>query len=71
MNYYDQWMEVPGLNTYDNAFKIQWELFLRHVVNDEPFAWDLLEGAKGIQLADCAHESWQNRRWVDIPNLAC
>ena len=69
INYYDQWTPVPGFKEHDNAFKIQWELFLRHVVKDEPFPWDLLEGAKGIQLAELAHESWQNRRWVDVPDL--
>lgn len=69
INYYDRWTSVPGFTEYDNAFKIQWELFLRHVVKDEPFSWDLLEGARGIQLAELAHESWQNRRWVDVPEL--
>jgi len=38
-------------------FKAQWELFLRHVVRDEPFRWTLLEGAKGVQLAEKAMES--------------
>ena len=53
----------------DNAFKIQWELFLKHVVNDEPFRWSLLEGAKGVQLAEKALESWEKRAWVDLPRL--
>lgn len=70
INHYDHWLEVPGANAYENAFKIQWELFLRYVVKDEPFSWDLLEGAKGIQLAESAVESWQNRRWVDIQDLS-
>ncbi len=69
INYYDQWTSVPSFKEYDNAFKIQWELFLRYVVKDEPFPWGLLEGAKGIQLAELAYESWQNRRCVDIPDL--
>ena len=55
--------------TYDNAFKVQWELFLRHVVKDEPFRWTLLEGAKGVQLAEKAQESWSRRAWVDVPEL--
>ncbi|NIR51477.1 Gfo/Idh/MocA family oxidoreductase [candidate division KSB1 bacterium] len=69
INYYDQWTSVPAFTEYENAFKIQWELFLRYVVKDESFQWDLLEGAKGIQLAELAHESWQSRRWVDVPDL--
>lgn len=54
---------------FDNAFKVQWELFLKHVVNDEPFAWTLLEGAKGVQLTELAEKSWQKRAWVDVEPL--
>jgi hypothetical protein len=54
---------------YDNAFKVQWELFLKHVVKDEPFPWDLRDGAKGVQLAEKGIESWSKRCWVDIPEL--
>ncbi len=63
------WMEVPANGTFENAFKAQWELFLRHVALDEPFPWGLLEGAKGVQLAELGLQSWQERRWVDVPSL--
>ncbi len=69
LNYLDGWQKVPEQDSFDNAFKIQWELFLRHVVKDEPFRWGLMEGAKGVQLAEKGIESWQKRRWVDIPGL--
>jgi predicted dehydrogenase len=69
LNYFDTWQKVPEQDTFDNAFKIQWELFLRHVVKNEPFRWGLLEGAKGVQLAEKGIESWRDRRWVDIPEL--
>ena len=61
----------PGLahQDFDNAFKAQWELFLRHVVADGPFPWSLLEGAKGVQLAEKGMESWQKRAWVRVPEL--
>jgi predicted dehydrogenase len=65
----DGWLEAPDQQTYDNAFKIQWELFLRHVVKNEPFRWTLLEGAKGVQLAEKGIESWEKRAWVNIPEL--
>jgi len=39
------------------------------VVKDEPFRWDLKEGAKGVQLAELGHRSWHERRWVDVPDL--
>lgn len=69
MNYFDQWQRVPEQTTFDNAFKRQWELFLLHVVKGGPFQWDLLEAAKGVQLAEKGLESWAKRGWVDIPSL--
>jgi hypothetical protein len=48
---------------------VEWEAFIRHVVDDEPFKWDLVEGAKGVQLVECALKSWKERRWVDVPAL--
>lgn len=65
----EQWEYVPDNQVFDNAFKVQWEAFLKHVVNDEPFPWDLLEGAKGTQLSKLALQSWHERRWVDVPEL--
>jgi predicted dehydrogenase len=69
IKYFDNWMIMPETQVYENAFKVEWELFLRHVVNDEPFRWTLLEGAKGVQLAEKGTESWQKRTWVDVPKL--
>ncbi|PIE32611.1 oxidoreductase [candidate division KSB3 bacterium] len=69
IDYMDNWIEVPENQTYDNAFKVEWELFLRHIVKDEPFRWNLLEGAKGVQLAEKGIESWEKRRWIDVPEL--
>ena len=70
IDFFDGWAKVPEQETYDNAFKIQWELFLRHVVLDEPFRWTLLEGAKGVQLAEFGLKSSEERRWLDLPELA-
>ncbi|HVF09356.1 MAG TPA: Gfo/Idh/MocA family oxidoreductase [Abditibacteriaceae bacterium] len=63
------WTQMPEQQSFDNAFKIEWELFLRHIVKDEPFPWDLREGAKGVQLAEKGIESWRKRAWVEIPEL--
>lgn len=68
-NFFDDWMDVPDNMVFDNAFKVQWELFLKHVACDEPFRWDFLEGARGVQLAELGLRSWQERRWLDIPEL--
>jgi predicted dehydrogenase len=67
--YYDEWVTMPAYETHENAFKIQWELFLRHIVKDEPFRWGLLDAAKGVQLAELALESSEKRIWIDIPDL--
>jgi predicted dehydrogenase len=69
INFFETWSEVPGLGTYDNGFKTEWELFVRHLYEDAPFKWTLLEGAKGVQLAEAGLQSWKERRWVDIPQL--
>lgn len=63
------WQDVPSNVAYDNAFKAEWELFLKHVVAGGPFRWNLLEGAKGVQLAELGLQSWRERRWVDVPAL--
>ena len=63
------WMQVPNTTEYDNAFKIQWELFLRHVALDEAFPWSLREGAKGVQLAELGMESWKQQKWLEVPGL--
>jgi predicted dehydrogenase len=69
IKYTDDWQKLPHQQDFDNAFKAEWELFLRHVALDEPFRWGLLEGAKGVQLAEIGVESWNQRRWLDIPDL--
>ncbi|MBF0279096.1 MAG: Gfo/Idh/MocA family oxidoreductase [SAR324 cluster bacterium] len=68
-NLFEAWQEVPDTKPVENAFRSQWELFLRHVVLDEPFQWNLLEGAKGVQLAEIALQSWEKRQWLEIPPL--
>ncbi len=68
-DYRDDWALVPDTTTYDNAFKVQWELFLKHVHGEGDFPWDLLEGAKGVQLVELGLQSWRERRWVDVPEL--
>ncbi len=69
IDFFGGWQRVPDQGEYDNAFKIQWELFLRHLVKDDPWRWTLLEGAKGVQLAEKGIESWEKRCWVEIPEL--
>jgi len=63
------WQKMPDNQTYDNGFKVQWEMFIRHVVEDAPYSYTLMEGAKGVQLVECALQSWKERRWIDVPKL--
>lgn len=69
INFCEGWEPVPDAGPTENAFKTQWEHFLKHVVCGDPFPWDLLEGAKGVQLAELAQRSWAERRFVDVPGL--
>jgi predicted dehydrogenase len=69
LNFFEHWQEIPDYTGFDNGFKTQWELFIRHIAENAPFRWTLREGAKGVQLVECALESWKNRCWVDVPAL--
>ncbi len=72
IKFFDNWMDVPTNQIFDNAFKTEWELFLKHVVLDPPgtpFQWSLLEGAKGVQLAEAGINSWEKRAWVELSEL--
>ncbi len=69
IDFFEGWLEVPDQEEYDNAFKAQWELFLKHVVADDPFPMDFLSGAQGVLLAEKGYESWEKRQWVDVPRL--
>lgn len=69
INFYEGWAKVPDQEEYDNAFKVQWEMFLKHVVKGNAFPYTLLEGAKGVQLAEKGIESWENRKWIDLEDL--
>ena len=70
IDFFSTWQKMPSNRAYDNAFKAEWELFLRHVVDGGPFRWNLLEGAKGVQLAELGLRSWAERRVLDVPDLA-
>jgi len=72
--YRDQWQAVPDNAELDNGFKVQWEAFLRHVAlrgsaAEEPFPYDFLAGARGVQLAELGLRSSAERRRVEVPEL--
>ncbi len=69
IDFFDSWQDVPDNQVYDNGFKAEWEMFIRHLAENAPFKWNLVEGAKGVQLAELALKSWKERRWIDVPAL--
>jgi len=69
INFREGWTEVPDNDEFENAFKVQWEMFLRHVVVDEPFPHDFVDAARGVQLAELGLKSWAERRWIDVPKI--
>jgi predicted dehydrogenase len=69
IDYQSQWTDVPDNTSFDNGFKAEWELFLSSAAEGRPFAWDLTEGARGVQLAELALRSSAEGRRVDVPAL--
>jgi len=69
-DFYSDWQPVPDNDRFDNGFKLQWEMFIRHVLEGTPFKYTLLEGAKGLQLAEAGLESWRERRWIELPAIS-
>ncbi|MFI9554303.1 Gfo/Idh/MocA family protein [Nonomuraea endophytica] len=65
----DEWQEVPDNAEFDNGFKIQWELFLRHVLEDAPFPYDFAAGARGVQLAELGLRSSAEGRRIEVAGL--
>ena len=69
MVFSSQWQEMPDILPFRNSYRACWEGFLRHVAAEAPFASPLIEGAKGVQLAEACHRSHDERRWVELPEL--
>ena len=66
INFYEAWQQLPNAIEYDNAFKIQWELFIRHVVEGGSFPWSIASAVKGVQLAEAGECSARGQRWVSL-----
>ena len=69
IKFFDTWQEYGADLSFENGFKSEWEMFIQSLYEDKPFHWNLREGAKGVQLAEAAMQSWQERRWVDIQEV--
>jgi predicted dehydrogenase len=70
IDFFAGWQEVPDTQPYPNGFRAQWELFFRYLAGEvADYPWDLLAGAKGVQLAEAGLRSWAERRWIDLETL--
>ncbi len=65
--YLDTWTRLPEEPT-KNAFRAQWELFLKHVCGYGEFPWSLKAGALGVQLAECGIRSHKSATRVGVPD---
>jgi predicted dehydrogenase len=66
-DYFADWIEVPDNDVYENGFKVQWEQFLLHVLEDAPYEFDLLAGARGVRLSEAGLRSSAEGRRIDLP----
>ncbi|MET9066114.1 Gfo/Idh/MocA family protein [Streptosporangium sandarakinum] len=62
----DEWQEVPDNAEFDNGFKTQWEMFVRHVLEDAPFPHDFASGARGVRVAELALRSSAEGRRLTV-----
>jgi predicted dehydrogenase len=69
LDFYGGWRKLSPEEPTENAFKVQWELFLRHVVLGDEFPWDFLQAARGVQLAELAMRSWREGCRLGVPEL--
>ena len=66
-DYFSDWIEVPTNDVFENGFKVQWEQFLKHVLEDAPYEFDLLAGARGVRLSEEGLRSSAEGRRIDLP----
>src|SRR3546814_4454779 len=61
INFFDTWQEVPENKVYPNGFRAQWEMYIRHLVDNEPFKWTLLRSEERRVGKECV--STCRSRW--------
>ena len=68
-DYAADWAELPTNEVFDNGFRQQWEEFLTSYVEGTPYPFDLLAGARGVQLAEAGLRSSREGRKVVLDEL--
>jgi predicted dehydrogenase len=62
-----QWQPVPEDGAPGNGFRLQWEMFVRHVAEGAAFPHDLFAGARGVRVAELGLRSSREGRRVEVP----
>jgi predicted dehydrogenase len=63
----EQWQPAPSDGEPGNAFRLQWEMFVRHVAEDAPFPHDLHAGTRGVRVAELGMRSSAEGRRIEVP----
>ncbi|MBN4070971.1 Gfo/Idh/MocA family oxidoreductase [Crocinitomix catalasitica] len=66
IKFFEQWEEYEADAKYDNGFKRQWEMFIKHLFEGSEWKFTFEKGAKGVQFAEAGMKSWKDRKWVDV-----
>lgn len=69
-DYDSDWSEADDDREFDNGFKQQWVEFLTSYVEGTDYEFDLLSGARGVQLAEAGLESSREGRKVVLNELS-
>lgn len=65
-DYHADWSPAPHDPPFTNGYRMGWEAFIRHVVNDEPIAADINAGLRDVALAKACQASLKEERWVPM-----
>jgi predicted dehydrogenase len=68
-DYSSMWTPAGENDDLENGFKAQWEEYLRDVASGRKHRYDLLSGARGVQLAELGMRSSAEGRRLDVPEI--
>lgn len=68
-DYRKDWNEVSGAIVSTNPYRVGWERFINHVVNDAPMISDLKAGIRDVQLAEACYRSFIEKKWIGLGDV--
>lgn len=63
VNHRAAWLPTAEAGVAGNAFRTQWELFLRHVLGDAAFPWDFAMAARGMEVVERCYDASAAFTW--------